>query len=230
MLKTVYELEIAILESTGRCAELKEAVAQARFDLREANAAQVEYGGIRALMDKVSGKYADKAEALSRNFRKAEGNLQALLRRQEAEKQKLSSLQEQREAFPSWEKLRREENEEVWAAYESRLCAESLLPLLTRVEESLAQYRAMLRGEYPILSIETQADIATAPIAAAKACRPLVERLSAVQELPETGFLRSPAAFLSAAAKHNQLERAAEAAAQTKKLMGMLKKITVLTE
>lgn len=215
MLKTVYELEIALLRAQRRSAELKEAVARARFDLREANVAQVEYGGIRALIDKVSGRYADKAEALSRNVRKSEANLQALLRQQEAEQQKLSSLREQRDALPMLEKLRTPENEEAWAAYESRLCAELLIPMLAEVEETLTQYRSMLRGEYPILSIQEQSDITTAPIAAAEACRPLLDRLAAVQNLPESGFFRSPAAFLAAAAKHNQLDRAADAADQT---------------
>lgn len=223
MLNTVYELEIALFRTRRRCEELKDAVRQAKADLRQANISRVEYGGIRALMDKLSGKYADKAEALARKVRKAEGNLQALLRQQEAEKQKLSSLQEQRVALPAWEQLRTAENEALWAELERRYCAEALRPLLEQVQECLTEYRQMLRGEYPILSIEAQADIATAPIAAAEECRKLLDRLTAVQALPEAGFFRSPAAFLSAAARHNQLERAAEAAAQTEVLLRRLK-------
>ncbi len=215
MLNRIYELETANYRSSIREAELKESVKQAKFNLRQATIAQVEYGGIRAFVDRLSGKYADKAEALSREVRKAEAELHSLQRQLEAEKQRLSSLQEQRTALPPLEELQTEETKDLWAPLERRYCAEALLPLLTRVEEALTEYRKMLRGEYPILSISDQSAIGAAPIAAAEKCRMLLDRLEAVQDLPEAGFFRSPAAFLAAAARHNQLELAAAAADQT---------------
>ena len=215
MLNRIYELETAIYRSSIREAELKESVKQAKFNLRQATIAQVEYGGIRAFVDKLSGKHADKAEALSREVRKAEAELHSLQRQLEAEKQKLSALQEQRTALPPLEELQTEETKDLWAPLERRYCAEALLPLLTRVEEALTEYRKMLRGEYPILSLSQQSAIGAAPIAAAEECRPLLDRLEAVKDLPEAGFFRSPAAFLAAAARHNQLELAAAAADQT---------------
>lgn len=230
MLKTVYELETALLRSQHRRGELKEAVARARATLREANVSQVEYGGIRALVDKLSGKYQDKAEELSREVRKADAALQALLRQQEAEIAELSSLQEQRALLPSLEQLCTAENEELWSALERRYCAEALLPLLTRVEAALTEYRAMLRGEYPILSLSEQSAIGAAPIAAAEKCRKLLDRLAAVQELPETGFFRSPAAFLSAAARHNQLDRAGDALDQTIQLKQELSRLLTVPD
>lgn len=215
MLNRIYELETASYRSSIQEAELKESVKQAKFNLRQATIAQVEYGGIRAFVDRLSGKHADKAEALSREVRKAEAELHSLQRQLEAEKQRLSALQEQRTALPPLEKLQTEETKDLWAPLERRYCAEALLPLLTRVEEALTEYRQMLRGEYPILSISDQSAIGAAPIAAAEKCRPLLDRLEAVQDLPEAGFFRSPAAFLAAAARHNQLELAASAANQT---------------
>lgn len=222
MLNRIYELETASYRSSIREAELKESVKQAKFNLRQATIAQVEYGGIRAFVDKLSGKHADKMEALSLEVRKAEAELHSLQRQLEAEKQKLSALQEQRTALPPLEELQTEETKDLWAPLERRYCAEALLPLLTRVEEALGEYGKMLRGEYPILSISDQSAIGAAPIAAAEKCRMLLDRLEAVQVLPEAGFFRSPAAFLAAAARHNQLELAAAAADQTAALKNHL--------
>lgn len=218
MLNRVYELETDIFRSSQKESALKDSVKQAKFNLRQASIAQVEYGGIRAFADRLSGKYADKLETLSREVRKAEAELQSLQRQLEAETQTLSALKEQRTALPPLEELRTEETKDLWAPLERRYCAEALLPLLTPVEEALTEYRQMLRGEYPILSLSQQAAIGAAPIAAAEKCRSLLDRLEAVQELPEAGFFRSPAAFLAAAARHNQLELAAAAADQTASL------------
>ena len=218
MLNRVYELETDIFRSSQKESALKDSVKQAKFNLRQASIAQVEYGGIRAFADRLSGKYADKLETLSREVRKAEAELQSLQRQLEAETQTLSALKEQRTALPPLEELRTEETKDLWAPLERRYCAEALLPLLTPVEEALTEYRQMLRGEYPILSLSQQAAIGAAPIAAAEKCRSLLDRLESVQELPEAGFFRSPAAFLAAAARHNQLELAAAAADQTASL------------
>ena len=77
----------------------------------------------------------------------------------------------------------------------------------------------MLRGEFPMLSVSQQQAIATAPIAAAERCQPLLQRLDTAGANLESGdFFRSPAGFLAAAARHNQLNQAAEAAAQTTRL------------
>ena len=219
MLNRVYELETAIFRSTSRKAELKEAVAQGKYALREAKIAQVEYSGIRAFLDKLSGKYADQAEVLSREVRKAEAQLSALEQQLKAETQKLSALQEQRAALPPLEQLRTPEANEIWAPLEIRLCAEILSPLLTRLNDDLTEYRKMLRGEFPMLSVSQQQTIATAPIAAAERCQPLLQRLEAAgAELEPGDFFRGPAGFLAAAARHNQLNQAAESAAQTAKL------------
>ena len=75
MLNRVYELETAIFRSSQKESQLKNAVRQAKFDLREAKIAQVEYSGIRPFLDKLSGRYPDKAESLSWEVRKAEAEL-----------------------------------------------------------------------------------------------------------------------------------------------------------
>ena len=225
MLNRVYELETAIFRSTARKVELKEAVAQGKYALREAKIAQVEYSGIRAFLDKLSGKYADQAEVLSREVRKAEAQLSALEQQLKAEIQKLSTLQEQRAAFPPLEQLRTPETREIWAPLEIPFCAEAILPLLTQLSEALMEYRKMLRGEFPMLSVSQQQDIATAPIAAAERCQPLLQRLEAAgADLDPGDFFRCPAGFLAAAARHNQLNQAAESAAQTTRLTNTLRR------
>lgn len=227
MLNTVYELETSLLRARRRREELKEALSQARFSLREAGIAEVEYSGITAFFDKLSGKYADKAEALSRQVRTAEAALNALLRQKETEDAAVSSLEAQLAALPSLETLRTPETKAQWAPLERKLCAEVLAPLLEKTAEALTQYRSMLRGEFPVLSIEERTAMATAPITLAEECCPLLDRLEAVQPLPDAPFFRSPAAFLSAAAKHNQLDRAVSAQSQTEalqKLAGSLSK------
>ena len=228
MLNRVYELETAIFRSTARKAELKEAVAQGKYALREAKIAQVEYGGIRAFLDKLSGKYADQAEVFSREVRKAESELSTLEQQLKAETQKLSALQEQRAALPPLEQLRTPEAKEIWAPLEIRLCAEILSPLLTQLGDALTEYRKMLRGEFPVLSIEERQTISTGPIDAVTEQKVLFHRLEGALEilghsgeLPE--FFRNPAGFLAAAARHNQLERAAEAESQIIRLRKLLK-------
>ena len=221
MLSTVYELETSLLRARRRREELKESISQAKYTLREAGIAEVEYSGIAAFFDRLSGKYADKAETLSRQVRTAEAALNALLGQKETEDATVSSLEAQLAALPSLETLRTPETQAQWAPLERKLCAEVLSPLLEKTAEALTQYRSMLRGEFPVLSIEDRTAMATDPITLAEQCRPLLDRLEAVQPLPEIPFFRSPAAFLAAAAKHNQLDRAAAAQSQTEALQNL---------
>lgn len=223
MLNRVYELETTLLRSSARESELKEAVAQAKYALREATITQVEYSGIRAFLDKLSGKFADKEETLARNVRMAEAELAVLEQQLEAESRKLSTLKEQRTAHPPLEQLRTPESKALWAPLEIQYCTEAMAPLLDRLEEALTQYRQMLRGEIPMLSVSQQQIISSAPISAAQACQPLLQRLEAAgADLQAGPFFQSPAGFLAAAARHNQLNQAAEAAAQTTRLKNNL--------
>ena len=230
MLERTYELETALYRGSLRESELADAISRAKFDLRTAKQTQAEYGGIRALFDRFSGRQAEKAEALARDVRKAEAGLYALLRQQEAHHQQMAALQEQRASLPSLEQLRTPESEKLWAQLECRYCAEVLLPLLEGAEAALAEYRSMLRGEFPILSIERQQAIGTAPVTRAEECGPLLDRLQAATEIlgmplePGT-FFHAPAAYLAAAAKHNQLDRASNALAQTQQLKAALSQL-----
>ena len=118
MINTVYELETSLLRARRRREELKEALSQARFALREARTAEVEYSGITAFFDKLSGKYADKAETLSRQVRTAEAALNALLR------QKDEKPEEYQEFYKFAEEVKAKVKEE-YAAYEAAEAAEA---------------------------------------------------------------------------------------------------------
>lgn len=226
MLNRVYELETDIFYSSQKEAELKDAVKQAKFRLRQSEIAQVEYSGIRVFLDKLSGKYADKAEAFSREVRKAKAELSILEQQFAAEQQKLSALKEQRASLPALEQLRTPDSEALWCSLERIRCARVLLPKLEALEEALTEYRQMLRGEIPLLSISQQQAIGAAPIALAEECRPLLDSLETAGAQTQPGeFFRSPAAFLAAAARHNQLDRAAAAAGQAGTLKKQLSQI-----
>lgn len=225
MLSTVYGLETQLLRIRRRKQKLEDSLRKAKADLRAARISQVEYdGSLRSFLDRFSGKKADKEEALSRDVRKAEAELSALERRIEEETAKLSSLQEQRSIFPPADTLRTAENEDQWATLELAFCAEALLPLLEDTAVALEEYRQMLRGEFPMLSVDRQQQIGAAPIASAEECLPLLKRLETAgallnKPMPVPEFFRNPAGFLAAAARHNQLERAVNAQAQTERLI-----------
>ena len=212
MLNRVYELETALHRSALRASELETAVRQAKFDLRAAQQAQAEYSGIRALLDKLSGKHPDKAEALARQVRKEEAKLHALLRQQKAEQRNMSALQEQRASLPPLEQLRTPENAALWAKPESRYCAEVLLPLLQKNYDALLEYRSLLQGQHPVISVEEQQRISAAPNTCAAQSLPWLTRLREAMELQGTpldpgGYYSAPESYLVTAAKHNRFDR-----------------------
>ena len=213
MLNRVYELETALHRSSLREADLETAVRQAKFDLRTAKQIQAEYGGVRAFLDKLSGKHTDKAESLARQVRKEEAKLHVLLRQQEAERRNMSTLQEQRASLPPLEQLCTPENASLWARPEIAYCAEVLAPLLQKNYDALLEYRALLQGEYPVISVEEQQRISAAPNSCAAQCLPFLHRLQEAMEILGTpldlgGYYSSPEGYLvSVAAKHNRFDR-----------------------
>lgn len=222
ILTRAYELDTLLHDLQRRSAEAIEAVKQAKYDLRTAQANQVEYTGFRALWDKASGRYAGKAEELAYHVRQAEARLDMLLRQQSGIADELSRLREGRSQLPSREELKQSALEspdtaKEWAALESRFCAGQLLPLLKKNGEALKEYRRLLRGEYPVLSVEEQQKICAEPDLWAQQCVDLLQRLQEALGILEIPFelcpyYRNPIFFLMyAAAKHNRLDRASQA-------------------
>jgi len=227
-IKQAYALEAQLCSLRLRSRELSETVKQAKYTLRTARAAQVEYGGLSAFLDKLSGKYPDKAESLDREVRRAEAELNSLLRLQEENAAAVSEITDARSVLPARDALKQTALEQpdtarLWATLELRLLAAQLLPLLKKNEANLLEYRSLLRGEYPILSPERQQQISTEPDVWAQQCAPVLEQMQPAlavlgQTLEICPYFRSPAYFLaSAAAQHNRINRAAQALEQVQK-------------
>ena len=71
-----FRLETHLLRLEHQTAENEAALRQAKYDLREANAAEVEYGGsFRAFRDKLTGKKEAAETALRHNVQNAEAAL-----------------------------------------------------------------------------------------------------------------------------------------------------------
>jgi len=224
-IKQAYALEAQLCSLGLRSAELSQEAKQAKYALRTARAAQVEYGGLSAFLDKLSGKYPDKAETLDRDVRRAESRLNSLLRLQEENAAAVSKITDARSVLPARDALKQTALEQpdtarLWATLELRLLAAQLLPLLEKNETALLEYRSLLRGEYPLLSPERQQQISTEPDAWAQQCAPVLEQMQPAlavlgQTLEICPYFRSPAYYLaSAAAAHNRINRAAQALEQ----------------
>jgi len=235
-LKDAYELDSRLFALSLRGKELGETVKQAKAELRDARVRQVEYTGFRALWDKAHGRYADKAEALDYRVRRAEAELKLLQRQQSEITEEISDIQTAKSSLPSMEELKAAalespETARLWAALECRLCAGKLPPLLEKNEQALLEYRRLLRGEYPVLSVEQQQTISAEPDIWAQQCSELLERmqeplgiLGMALEIPP--YYQSPIFFLMyAAAKHNRMDRASQALDQVQEVRRLIARI-----
>ena len=228
MLENVYSLQKQLQHSSLILEALAEQIPQARFDLQTASRLEIEYrSSFRAFLHKLTGKQEEECARLSREKRLAEGTLNRLIQQRETESDRLETLKEELARLPSWETLSTEENRRQWAERELSLCAQLLLPRLDSLEEAIAEYRRMLRGEIPMLSIAEQQEISATPIRTVEKQKELLLRLKNALEIlgnretiPE--FFRNPPGFLAAAARHNQLERAAQAEDQIRQLRKLL--------
>ena len=230
MLEEIYSLEIELLRSQEKATALAEAIRQAKYHHRTASQAETEYSsGFRALIHKLTGKYQETLEQFSREASQAEGELNRLLWQQTQETDRQNTLREQLSKLPSRKELCTPETKSQWAPLEYRLCAQQLLPLLEETAGALETYRQMLRGEFPVLGVDERQEMTTAPIRTAEACASLVEQAVSLREYlghpqEDLPFFRNPAGFLAAAARHNSLNRAAEAADQVQHLRNILSK------
>lgn len=225
-----YVTQTALLRLQRRLDTLKEELRQAKFGLREANCASAEYeGSLRAFLGKFSGKAEETRERLRRKLREAEGKHTSLLQEQERLKAELEQTEKELSSLPSAEDLRRQAEPKAWAVLEAAYCAEALLPLLEENHEALLEYRKVLRGEYPVLSLEERQELCAEPNVCAERCLPWLERLGEALEILETpldlgGYYASPAAYVvSAAARHNQLDRLNNALTQVERLQKTVK-------
>lgn len=227
-----YEVKTALLRLERRSEEITENLKQAKYDLRSEEEKLLNYeGSVRGFFDKLTGNREETAEVLRREIRKAEATLNTLLREQESLEQSRRELSAQLQALPAPEELRRLD-ETKWASLEAKFCAEALSPFLEKNHEALLEYRSLMRGDRPeILSVWKQQEIYGEPNLWAEKCIPLLKRLQTamdIQGIPfEIGsYYHSPAAYLvSAAAKHNRLDRVNQALDQVEAIQRKIKEL-----
>lgn len=226
-----FQLEIDLLHLQRQAEENKAALRQAKFDLREATVAQVEYSGsFKGFRDKLTGKREESETALRHAVQKAEGALSAAQRQKEALDIRLSELKEQLAAIPDWESLH--DGSDQWYRLEVLYCMEVLSPMLEANRELLVERRNQFNGSNAgqVKTWQTLADIYSAPEAAGEACRPFLLRLKAALEELEIpfelhGYFDAPTAFLSSATKFTRMDRINEAITQMESLQRLLPKL-----
>lgn len=234
-LRQCYRLEISLLRLEKQSSALSEKIKEARFNLRGCKENLLNYeGSVRGFFDKLSGKREERTEARNREVRQAEAELQALLRQKESLDRELADIAEQRKVLPDLDALREASDGKDWAALEAKFCAEALLPLLEKNYQALLEYRSLLQGSrLEILTIEKQQEISAGPNIWGEKCRPLMQRLKAALDILQIPFepgayYRSPTAYIvSAAAKHNRMDRVNQALDQ---VLAVKKQATAVLE
>ena len=226
-----FQLEIDLLRLERQRAGNEAALRQAKFDLREAKAAEAEYrGSFKSFRDKLTGKREATETALRHAIQKAEADLASAQRQKEAADIRLAELQSELAALPEWSSLN--DGSADWHRLEAMYCMEVLSPMLAASHELLMQRRNQFNGANAgqIKSAGELSAIYSAPETAGEACRPYLLRLKAALEALGISFeipayFDGPTAFLSSATKFTRMDRINTAIVQTESLQRLLSKL-----
>ena len=229
LIQTRFDLELSLLQTQRRQTAAKTALKQAKFDLREAQIAQTEYGGsFKSFRDKLTGKREAAETQLRHAIQKAETALAAAQQELDDICQKLPQLEDALSQLPTWESLK-SQDEPLWHQLEARYCIEMLIPLLEITHLLLTERRAQFNGTYAgqLKSLQDLADIYSAPEAAGEGCKPYLQRLESALAFLDISFslgsfFSNPTAFLSEATKFTQMDRINTALGQAEKLQRLL--------
>ena len=223
-----YDLLISLLKAERQQSEQEAALRQAKFDLRQAKASQLEYGStFRSFLDKFTGKREETETALRHAVRKAEADLATAQQEKAALEAQIAALREQLADLPAWES--RCDRSAEWYQLEALYCLEVLAPLLEAnlnlLTERRNQFNVTCAGQ--VKTRYALAEIYTAPEAAAEACKPYLLRLKTAlsqQEIPFElhRYFEEPTAFLSSATQFTRMDRINTAIAQTEALQKRL--------
>ena len=223
-----FDLQISQLRLERQIRESHATLRQARYSLREAKAAQLEYrGSLKHFRDKLTGKQEATETALRHAVEKAEAALASAQQEKEALETRLAELKSNPAALPDWESLR--DGSTLWYRLEALYCAEALIPLLEETRQALLERRKMTTGANPgkIYTYPEQAEISSAPESAAARCGIWTDRLTCALEalelpIPSQSFFEDPSYFLNSATQYTRLNRLNDAIGQTEALQRLL--------
>ena len=226
-LKERFDLDIALLRMKRKKDEADAALRQAKFDLREAQQAQVLYdSSFRHFLDKFTGKQEARETALRHSVQRSDAALAAAVRTVSDTEEKILQLEQSLSLLSSWDTLKTSDTAVLWYRLEALYCAEAVLPLLEISHHLLLERRNQANGSNAgqFKTHYELAEIYTAPEAAGNDCKPYILRLSTALaaldiRLPEHTYFLDPAAFLNTATKYTRFDRLNEAIAQTEALI-----------
>lgn len=195
---------------------------------------------VGSLIDRLKGSYQQRLEDHRRELRHADAEQTALRHELKMLEHKQKKNQEAVDALPDEQTIRSwvqtdPNGQQEFFRREAGLCLTALPPLLEKNHSTLIQLHGYLRGERAgeILSVEEQQKILGAPDRWGEACKTWLLRLKAALdglnipfEIPD--YYRNPITYiLSAAARHNRIDRAAKALDQ---VAGIKKQIASITQ
>jgi len=210
-LRGFYTLETELYTLAQKAEDIKAQLAQAKYDLRQAKAAVLEYeGSFRSFLDKLSGKQEAKAEKLTRNLRRAEADVSALTRERESLTLRKEQVEAELKVLPSREKFQSANDpalSKLLHRLEAGLCLRMLQPELEENYEALLAMRDQLQGRNSarIMSTAEIQAIYSRPDTAGEKCRKLLEQLEADLskldiEFQIPDYYSSPSAYINAVA------------------------------
>ena len=228
-----HRLEIALLRFRHQSGETGAALAQAQFDLREAQQAQALYSGSFArFRDTLTGKKEAREQELRHAVQQAQTDLLTARQAQTRLSHQISEAAKQLAALPDWDVLKEQASPDElreWHRLDALYGIEALRPLLETNLELLAERRAQFNGTYAgqAKTWQNLAQIYTAPEAAGEACKPHLLRMKTALDALEIPFTISPyfdnpTGFLSFATKYTRMDRINDAIGQTEKLLRQL--------
>ena len=233
LLQTCFDLKLSLLRANHKLAQSKAALKLAKYNLREAKFAQLNYNGsFKSFRDKFTGKREESETTLRHAVQIAESEQTSAQCAVEALEKEIPELEKTISQLPSWETLRNTENEFLWCRLESLFCIESLIPLAETTHQLLLMRRNQFNGTYAgdIKSLQELSDIYSAPEAAGEACKPLLAQLQNALDFLDISFLigaffNNPTAFLSEATQYTRMDRINTAIVQTEELQRSLYKL-----
>ena len=147
ILKERFDLDIALLRMKRKKAEADADLRQAKFDLREAQQAEVLYSGsFRHFLDKFTGKQEERETALCHSVQRSDAALAAAVRTVSETEEKILQLEQSLSPLPSWDDLKTSDTAVLWCRLEALYCAEAVLPLLEITHHLLLERRNQSNG------------------------------------------------------------------------------------